>query len=113
MLIWLALCMTSIFFSVSAASILTARMRQCSRASKGGKTCSRMTFHSFSPREAAMLSVSPDENLAIPSENSRSTHVAQIVWCMIHLLVGVLLFRRVVLWGRQGAILRPIKLFVE
>src|SRR5207244_1819556 len=89
MLIRLALCMTSIFFSVSPASILTARMRQFSRVSKGGKTFSRMTFHSFSPREAEMLSVSPDENLAIPREKSRSTHVAQTVWYMIHLLVDV------------------------
>src|SRR5262245_33694014 len=93
MLIRLALCMTSIFFSVSPASILTARMRQFSRVSKGGKTFSRMTFHSFSPREAEMLSVSPDENLAIPREKSRSTHVTQTVWCMIHLLVGVFLWR--------------------
>src|SRR5215831_14778061 len=97
MLIRLALCMTSIFFSVSPASILTARMRQFSRVSKGGKTFSRMTFHSFSPREAEMLSVSPDANLAIPREKSRSTHSVQTVWCMIHLLVGVFLFCRVVL----------------
>jgi hypothetical protein len=60
-----------------------------------------------------MLSVSPDENLAIPRENSRSTHVAQTVWCMIHLLVGVLRFCRVVLRGWQGAILRPTQLFVK
>jgi hypothetical protein len=50
-----------------------------------------MTFHSFSPREAEMLSVSPDENLVIPKEKSRSTHVAQTIWRMIHLLVSVFL----------------------
>ena len=60
-----------------------------------------------------MLSVIPDENLAIPRENSRSTHVAQTVGCMIHLLVGVFLLRRVVLRGRQGTILRPTSLFVK
>jgi len=60
-----------------------------------------------------MLSVSPDENLAMPSENRRSTHIAQTVWCMIHLLVGVFRLRRVVLRGRQGAILRLTQLFVK
>ena len=87
MLIRLARCMTSIFFSVSPASILTARMRQCSWASKGGKTCSRITFHSFSPREADMLSFSPDDKLAIPpdetltipSEPSKSPNVTRRV----------------------------------
>jgi hypothetical protein len=32
-----------------------------------------MTFHSFSPREAAMLSVSPDEELASPPDEPRTT----------------------------------------
>src|SRR6266699_1894448 len=113
MLIRLALCMTSIFFSVSPASILTARMRQFSRVSKVGKTFSRMTFHSFSPREAEMLSVSPDEHLAIARENIRSPRVARTVWCMIPLLVGIVLLRRVVVRGRRDAILRPTQLFVK
>jgi hypothetical protein len=72
-----------------------------------------MTFHSSSPREAEMLSVSPDENLAIPMEKRKSTNVAQTIWYMIPLLVGVVLFRRVVVWGRRGAILRSTKLFVK
>jgi hypothetical protein len=57
-----------------------------------------------------MLSVSPDEKLAIPMENRKSTNVAQTIWYMIPLLVGVVLFRRVVVRGRLGAILRSTEL---
>src|SRR5437870_13384027 len=113
MLIRLALCMTSIFFSVSPASILTARMRQFSRVSKVGKTFSLMTFHSIYTREAEMLSVSPDENLAIPRENRRSTHVAQTVWCMIHLLVGSLSMAPCSSTGEAGGHPAPDKIVCQ